>query len=48
MESTNPTLGPEHSASDVQTENNRPGDMQFVKEASKMQKLQTSKGITGK
>ena len=43
MKSTNLTSGPEDTAYDVQTENNRPGDMQSVKEASKIQKLQTSK-----
>ena len=46
MKSTNLTSGPEGSASDAQAENNRPGDMQSVKEAGKMQKLQTSKGNT--
>ena len=47
MKSTNLTSGSEGTALDVQTENNRPVDMQSVKEASKMQKLQTSKGNTG-
>ena len=48
MKSTNITSGQEGTASDVQTENKRSGDMQFAKEASKMHILQTSKGNTGK
>ena len=47
MKSANLASGPEGTALDVQTENYRPGDMQSVKEASKMQKLQTSLGNTG-